>query len=551
MPVFKACGQVINSPDDLKNIPESLWPDVADALRNFLLSLKVDKPAHLASSLTATEITVAVHAVLNSPQDRIAFDVGHQAYAHKVLTGRAERMEELRTINGPSGFLWPEESPHDILVTGHSSTSLSVIAGMAYADMLAGKKDIRYAVVIGDGALTAGVAYEALNTIGQYQLPVTIILNDNDYSIDPTMGAVHLKGGYESLMKAMHIGYRKNINGHDVPMLCEAIRSCAAQPMMLHCHTRREILSESKPAKKGTFTHTVNNYLFEKMTEDESVVLVTPAMISGAGWGALKRAFPTRVIDVGIAEQNAVAFCAGLIKSGMKPVCHLYSSFFQRALDQFIHDIALEGLPVTFLIDRVGLVGEDGPTHHGLYDLNVLLSIPGVRIFFPTTAERTPVALAKAMSETHISVVRYPRDGVMGNQHVHQISNNDNVMVYYGAQGRKAEEVKHRLSEKNIGLDVYAFEDSAEIVALTQALTSYKNVIFLEEGFASFGLCEWVLSNMLKGGLNLPNVLRVGLPHEIIKHGSLKDIELYYGINSHSVVNKISSFVGNSASKCN
>lgn len=543
MPVFKACGQVINSPDDLKNTPERLWPEVAEALREFLLSLKVDKPMHLASSLTATEITVAVHAVLNSPQDRIAFDVGHQAYAHKVLTGRAEKMKDLRCIDGPSGFLWPEESPHDILVTGHSSTSLSVIAGMAYADMLAGKKDIRYAVVIGDGALTAGVAYEALNTIGQFQLPITIILNDNDYSIDPTMGAVHLKGGYESLMNAMHIGYRKNINGHDVPMLCEAIRSCASVPMMLHCQTRREILSELKPAKKGTFTYAVNNYLSDRMAEDDKVVLVTPAMISGAGWGELKQSYPRRVIDVGIAEQHAVAMCAGLVKSGMKPICHLYSSFFQRAVDQFIHDIALEGLPVTFLIDRVGLVGEDGPTHHGMFDLNILLSVPGIRVFFPTTPERTHLALDQAMNESDISVVRYPRDGAFEAKHIHNLSESDHVLVYYGAQGGKVEEIQRGLSEKNISLDAYAFENTAEINALIQVLTSYKNVIFFEEGYTSFGLSKWVLNIMIKRGLNLPNVLTVGYPHKIIKHGSIEEIELSYGLSSFSIIEKVTAFV--------
>lgn len=543
MPAFKACGQVINSPDDLKNIPERHWPEVAEALREFLLSLKVDKPMHLASSLTATEITVAVHAVLNSPQDRIAFDVGHQAYAHKVLTGRAEKMKDLRCIDGPSGFLWPEESPHDILVTGHSSTSLSVIAGMAYADMLAGKKDIRYAVVIGDGALTAGVAYEALNTIGQFQLPVTIILNDNDYSIDPTMGAVHLKGGYESLMTAMRIGYRKNINGHDVSMLCEAIRSCASLPMMLHCQTRREILSEPKPAKKGTFTYAVNNYLFDRMAQDDKVVLVTPAMISGAGWGELKRSYPRRVIDVGIAEQHAVAMCAGLVKSGMKPICHLYSSFFQRAVDQFIHDIALEGLPVTFLIDRVGLVGEDGPTHHGMFDLNILLSVPGVRLFFPTTPERTHLALDQAMNELDISVVRYPRDGAFEAKHIHNLSESDHVLVYYGAQGGKVEEIQRELSENNISLDAYAFENTAEINALIQVLTSYKNVIFFEEGYTSFGLSKWVLNIMIKRGLNLPNVLTVGYPHKIIKHGSIERIELSYGLSSSSIIEKVTAFV--------
>lgn len=545
MPAFKACGQVINSPDDLKNIPERHWPEVAEALREFLLSLKVDKPMHLASSLTATEITVAVHAVLNSPQDRIAFDVGHQAYAHKVLTGRAEKMKDLRCIDGPSGFLWPEESPHDILVTGHSSTSLSVIAGMAYADMLAGKKDIRYAVVIGDGALTAGVAYEALNTIGQFQLPVTIILNDNDYSIDPTMGAVHLKGGYESLMNAMRIGYRKNINGHDVSMLCEAIRSCASLPMMLHCQTRREILSEPKPAKKGTFTYAVNNYLFDRMAQDDKVVLVTPAMISGAGWGELKRSYPRRVIDVGIAEQHAVAMCAGLVKSGMKPICHLYSSFFQRAVDQFIHDIALEGLPVTFLIDRVGLVGEDGPTHHGMFDLNILLRVPGIRVFFPTTPERLSMALQQALEDKGISVIRYPRDGSRDTKHLHSLSNSDNLLVYYGAQGGKAEEISRQMTAKNIDLDVYAFEDTQDVDQFIETIISYKNVIFLEEGYAKNGISDWVLSAMIERAHKLPNVLNVGYPHKIIKHGSVEDIEHRYGLNSDSIIEKIAAFVSN------
>lgn len=545
MPVFKACGQVINSPEDLKRIPERLWPEVAEALRAFLLTLKVDKPAHLASSLTATEITVAVHAVLNSPRDRIAFDVGHQAYAHKVLTGRSERMDALRSINGPSGFLWPKESPHDILVTGHSSTSLSVVAGMAYADMLAGKKDTRYAVIIGDGALTAGVAYEALNTIGQYQLPITIILNDNDYSIDPTMGAIHLKGGYESLMNAMHIGYRKNLNGHDVPALCDAIRSCAHKPMLLHCHTRREILSQEKPLKEGTFTQAVSKYFFDKMSKDSSVVLLSPAMISGAGWGELKQTFPQRVIDVGIAEQHALAMCAGLVKSGMKPVCHIYSSFFQRAVDQFIHDIAIEGLPVTFLIDRVGLVGEDGPTHHGLFDLNILLSVPDVRVFFPTTPQRISASIEEALRHSSVSVIRYPKDGTVATEHIHHLNNNNSILLYYGAQGGKVVEIKKILLDKQIVIDVYALEDTSKVNELAETLTSYKNVIFLEEGYASSGLSKWIIQIMVNSGHKLSNILTIGLPHKIISHGSVRDIDARYGLDIDAIVEKIAAFHNN------
>lgn len=542
MPVFEACGQLIRSPRDLKSIPEAQWPDVADALRMFLRALDAQKPAHMASSLTATEIVVALHAVLNSPHDRITFDVGHQAYAHKVLTGRAEQMHKLRDIDGPSGFLWPAESPHDLMVTGHSSTTLSVMAGVAYADKISGISDKRYAVVIGDGAMTAGVAFEALNFIGQHQLPITILLNDNDYAIDPTMGGVHVHGGYEQLMASVRIGYRKNINGHDVHMLCDVLRTAAGKPMMLHCQTQREWIAPVKPMSENTFSGAVSSALLKRMASDPDVVLVTPAMISGAGWKDLKAAYPDRVVDVGIAEQHAVAMCAGLVKAGKKPICHLYSTFFQRAYDQFIHDVALERLPVTFLIDRAGLVGEDGPTHHGLFDLASILSVPHVRVFFPTTPERMSDCLVKAEKTNGISVIRYPRDTAVNPQHVEQCKGYSTVIVYYGAQGEKVASVSRILSEKGVETDVLPFVDTADS-AMINKIKEYKNIIIFNDGLQQGNVGNWILSQLLDEGHSISNVLNLSLSKDFIPHGNIDNLLLNAGADAVSWAKNIFSFL--------
>jgi 1-deoxy-D-xylulose-5-phosphate synthase len=543
MPRFEACGRVIQSPEDVHAIPEDQWSEVADSLRRFLVALKAEKPAHMASSLTATEISVALHAVYRSPYDRIAFDVGHQAYAHKVLTGRAEAMVNLRNINGPSGFLWPGESPHDLLVTGHSSTSLSVMAGLAYADKISGITDRRYAVVIGDGAMTAGVAYEALNFIGQHQLPVTIILNDNDYAIDPTMGGLHLHGGYEQLMSSMRIGYRKNINGHDVRMMVDALRTSQGVPVMLHCYTRREWVQPAKRIKPNTFTGAVSDVLHKHMAADADVVLVTPAMISGAGWNDLKAAYPDRVVDVGIAEQHAVAMCAGLIKAGKKPVCHLYSTFFQRAVDQFIHDVAIEGLAVTFLIDRAGLVGEDGPTHHGVFDLPILLSVPGVRVLMPTTPERVSICMDNIENHVGINVIRYPRDSEITPEHIEHIKGSDHVLVYYGAQGATVRRVIEVLKEDGIDVDVLPIEDTLDFEML-DALKDYNNVIIFNDAHRRGGLGVWLVEEMIKRGLSPSNILNLSMGDHFISHGKIADLRSQNNATDMQWALNIKDFLG-------
>ncbi len=497
----------------------------------------------MASSLTATEIVVAVHAVLNGKHDRIAFDVGHQAYAHKVLTGRATAMNKLRSISGPSGFLWPNESPYDLMVTGHSSTSLSVMSGLAYADKISGITDKRYAVVIGDGAMTAGVAFEALNFIGQHRLPITIILNDNDYAIDPTMGGIHLHGGYEQLMSSMRIAYRKNINGHDVRMLVDALRTSAGIPIMLHCHTRREWVQPTKQLASNTFTRAVSEALNRRMAADDDVVLVTPAMVSGAGWNDLKAAYPDRVMDVGIAEQHAVAMCAGLVKAGKKPVCHLYSTFFQRAVDQFIHDVALEGLSVTFLIDRAGLVGEDGPTHHGMFDLPVLLSVPHVRVLMPTSPNRIFDCMEKTDAYDGINVIRYPRDSISNSEHVAQMNGSDHVVVYYGAQGASVRRVCEILSDQGIYLDVLPIEDTLDLTAL-EALRDYKNVIIFNDTHRRGGLGVWLVEEMVKRGLSNANILNLSMGDGFISHGNIKDLRTQIMAGDEHWALNITRFLG-------
>jgi 1-deoxy-D-xylulose-5-phosphate synthase len=471
--------QTINSPADLRAMPRHQLPALADDLRSYLIQSVAKTGGHLSSNLGTVELTVALHYVFNTPHDRIVWDVGHQTYPHKILTGRREQMGTLRQRHGLSGFPRRDESEYDAFGTAHSSTSISAALGMAIAAQQKGEQ--RHAIaVIGDGAMTAGMAFEALNNGGVSTSKLLVILNDNDMSISPPVGALNrylaqlmsgkfysaakevgkqvLKGApplfelakrFEEHAKGMVVpatlfekfgfNYIGPIDGHDLESLIPTLENIKhlEGPQFLHVVTKKGQgykLAEADPVayhgpgkfdptvglvpstgvSKTTFTQVFGDWLCDMADHDPLLVGITPAMREGSGMVAFHRRFPERYHDVGIAEQHAITFAAGLACEGVKPVVAIYSTFLQRAYDQVIHDVALQKLPMVLALDRSGIVGADGATHAGLYDIPFMRCIPNVSVACPADENECRQLLTTAYNQDHCVAVRYPRGAGVG-----------------------------------------------------------------------------------------------------------------------------------------
>ena len=414
----------------LRALPVEELPAACARVRRFALSQTREKAGHLAASLGAAELTVALHYVLNTPEDVLLWDVGHQAYLHKIITDRADTFVTQRKPGGLSGFPKREESPFDAFGVGHSSTALSAALGFWRADAATGRRRQRVAVV-GDGALTGGMSFEALNDGGGAGADVLLILNDNGLSIEPTVGALARGGAlaYRRFFESLGWTYLDArlvetpsfpnsgipVDGNDCPALVAALRAALSQPgpRVLHVRTHRpdpaEWGSPEKPAPAAAFQSHFADALLAAAAADDRVVALTAAMAPGAGLDRFRAVHPDRTFDVGIAEQHAVTTAAALAAAGRKPVVSLYSTFFQRAVDQWIHDVALQNLPVVLCLDRAGWVGEDGPTHHGVFDFALLRSIPNTTLYAPRNGATLARMLNRALNSGSPSVVRYPR----------------------------------------------------------------------------------------------------------------------------------------------
>ena len=467
----------VNSPEDIKGFSIGQLRQLCGEIREYMVECCAVNPGHLGSSLGAVELIVALHYIYNTPQDKLVFDVGHQAYAHKILTGRREAFRKNRTLEGISGFPKREESPYDAFGAGHSSTSISAALGFAEAARMQGTGE-RSVAIIGDGALTGGLAWEGLNNAGSSKADILVILNDNNISIDQNKGGVHeyllhltthpfynrvknkvwnsmgegaardwlqkrvidtksnlVRGSGGALFESLGFRYFGPIDGNDIEQLAytlDRLRNLRG-PRLLHIHTRKGAgyaPAEANPtvwhapgrfdAATGERVKTVypadryqdvfGKVLVELARMDSKVVGITPAMASGCGMTLLEKACPERFFDVGIEEEHAVTFSAGLAAGGMKPFCNIYSSFSQRAYDNIIHDVALQGLPVVFCFDRAGLVGEDGPTHHGCFDLASYRCIPGITIAAPRNETELKRLMYTGLSLTDGPlIIRYPR----------------------------------------------------------------------------------------------------------------------------------------------
>lgn len=389
---------------------------LAKALRLYLQEHQVGKRAHLESSLGVTELSIALHARLNAPKDLLIWDVGHQAYIHKWLTGRSAQLREMRKLGGISGFPNRSESEFDPFGTGHSSTSISALAGLAQADRLKGISR-KYVAVIGDGALTGGQAFEALNHVSDLDLDLLLILNDNTRSLDVNVGSLHQSRSYQQFFESLNWNYAGTVDGNRMNQLIPALEKVLdlGGLQVLHVNTRHPALEREQASKaprgKGelSFSEVFGRCMQEMIEANEEVCVISPAMIESAWLGDLKRRFPSRVIDTGITEQHAVTFSAGLAAGGQRVFCHLYSTFSQRAMDQIIHDVALQNLPVTFVLDRAGITGADGPTHHGVFDLSLLRPIPNMEIWDAADGDTLEAILRHGLKNSGPLAVRIPR----------------------------------------------------------------------------------------------------------------------------------------------
>ncbi|MBT8569007.1 1-deoxy-D-xylulose-5-phosphate synthase [Polynucleobacter paneuropaeus] len=612
----------IHSPADLKKLSRDELPALADELRQFVLDSVSQTGGHLSSNLGTVELSIALHYVFDTPADRIVWDVGHQSYPHKILTGRREQMKTLRQFDGLAGFPRRSESEYDAFGTGHSSTSISAAMGMARAFQTLGEHQVAVAV-IGDSAMTGGMAFEAMNNAGVYDdLPLVVILNDNDMSISPAVGALnrHLarllsgniysatKKGIDSVLsiapplrefakrledhakgmvspstifQEFGFNYFGPIDGHDldalVPML-QNVRRLAIEgrgPQFLHVVTRKGqgyelaeadpvlyhgpskfnpdegVKKPTAPANK-TFTQVFGEWLCDMANADPLLIGITPAMREGSGLVEFEKQFPNRYYDVGIAEQHAVTFAAGMACEGMKPVVAIYSTFLQRAYDQLIHDVAIQDLPILFALDRAGLVGADGATHAGSYDIAFLRCIPNMLIMTPSDEAECRDLLTTAYHQNHPSAVRYPRGAGVGATPSKELrtvpfgkaelrrkssaaSGQRIAILAFGTLLYPALEVGEQL---NATVANMRFVKPLDVELLKTLAQDHDYFVTIEDGVIQGGAGSACLEALAAMGLNKP-LLQLGLPDSFIEHGDYKLLMANCGLNAEGILKSI------------
>lgn len=585
----------INSPTDLKLLNQKQLSQLADELRTFILDVVSVHPGHLGSSLGVVELTVALHYVFNTPYDKLIWDVGHQAYAHKILTGRRDNFYTNRTLGGISGFPSMKESEYDAFGTGHSSTSISAALGMAIASKQKGEACREHIAVVGDGALSAGMALEGLNNVGVTNSNILIILNDNGISIDKSVGAIgdylskmsHL-GTYGKLRgsiwkgkgKAGNFFYSGPVDGHNIGKLIKALEETKKHsgPKILHIITKKgkgfdqaekeqttfhapgkfnretgELQSESLQKSIPTYQQVFGETMLELAKKDEKIIAITPAMPTGSALTKMMDKFPERVFDVGIAEQHAVTFAAGLAAEGMKPFCTIYSTFLQRAYDQIIHDVALQNLPVVFCIDRAGLVGGDGATHHGVFDLAFLSPIPNMVIAAPMDETELRNLLYTATEyQRGPFAIRYPRGEAINKEWQNKfkkieigkgrkiLDGEKTAILTIGHPGNYALEAAKILENKNIQPAIFdmRFLKPLDEKLLHKVFDSFKNIITVEDGTVVGGLGSAVI-DFANANNYKSKITKLGVPDRFIEHGSKKKLVELCGFDSEGIAETV------------
>ncbi len=618
----------IHTPEELRKLDIEQLKPLADELRTYIIDTLSTHPGHLASSLGTVELTIALHYVFNTPDDRLVWDVGHQAYAHKILTGRGEAFSTIRTYGGLSGFPKMSESPYDAFGTGHSSTSLSAALGMATASRLQGNNSRHHIAVIGDGSMTGGEAFEALNNIGVSKANILVILNDNGISIDRAVGGLssyltrmtasrgynrlkeqvwhrldgthggrrhdHSLGffqrmtstaktallGGSNLFESLGLRYFGPIDGHDIGQLVDmmqrlkeipgpkllhivtkkgkGLRMAEKNPVTYHApgrydaHTGQQLKgsSEGQPLKyQDIFGHTI----IELAEQNPAIVGITPAMLTGCSLNMMKEVMPDRVFDVGIAEQHAVTFAAGLAAQGMVPFCNIYSSFAQRAYDQIIHDVALQRLPVVLCLDRAGLVGDDGPTHHGVFDLAALRPIPGLTIAAPMDDhELRNIMYTAQLPGKGPFAIRYPRGASVftdwksafceikiGEGRIVR-KGSDVAILSLGHPGNDALAAADELEKQGISAAVYdmRFLKPMDTALLDQvAAAGFRRIVTVEDGIRLGGFGEAVMEYFAeKHPAQVDRIRILAIPDEFVTHGSVAQLKHDCNIDKDAII---------------
>lgn len=616
----------INSPADVKKLSDEQLKQLAAEIRQLLIKVISHTGGHLAPNLGVVELTLALHKVFNTPQDKLVFDVGHQAYIHKIITGRREQFPTLRQYGGLSGFPKRSESEHDAFGTGHSSTSISAALGMAVARDLQGE-DYNVVAIIGDGSMTGGMAFEALNNAGTLHKKMVVVLNDNEMSISKNVGAMsdylyHLRTGetynkikndIEGWLKNMEFGtdvlkairrlkgsvkylmvptsifeelgftYLGPVDGHDIHGLIEVLQAAKKidGPVMVHVLTKKgkgykpaeespnkfhgtgpfEIATGKKitnPAAPISYTEVFGKTITELADSDKKIVGLTAAMPDGTGLNIFAQAHPDRFFDVGIAEQHAVTAAAGMAAAGMKPVTAIYSTFMQRAYDSILHDICMQKLHVTMCLDRAGLVGDDGYTHHGVFDYAYLRSIPNMTIMAPKDENELRHMLKTALSFNGPISVRYPRGSGVGvdiTEPMHELpigkaevlrEGKELCFWAIGSMVQSAVQAADKLKEQGIDAGVVnmRFAKPLDKELLIEHAKRYGKIVTLEEGVLAGGVGSEVLEILDDAGLlQQCAVLRLGIPDEFVTHGDKKLLFRDLGLDTDAIVQKAAAFV--------
>lgn len=622
---------LIDSPQDLRRLDKKQLPRLADELRAFLLESVGQTGGHFASNLGAVELTIALHYVYDTPEDKLVWDVGHQSYPHKILTGRKNQMHTMRQYGGLAGFPKRSESEYDAFGVGHSSTSIGAALGMAAADKLLGS-DRRSVAIIGDGAMTAGQAFEALNCAGDMDVDLLVVLNDNEMSISPNVGALpkylasnvvrdmhgllstvkaqtgkvldKIPGAMEFAQKVEHkiktlaeeaehakqslslfenFGFRYTgpVDGHNVENLVDVLKDLRSRkgPQLLHVITKKgngyklaendpvkyhavanlpkesaaQMPSEKepKPAAKPTYTQVFGKWLCDRAAADSRLVAITPAMREGSGLVEFEQRFPDRYFDVGIAEQHAVTFAGGLACEGMKPVVAIYSTFLQRAYDQLVHDIALQNLPVLFAVDRAGIVGADGPTHAGLYDLSFLRCVPNMIVAAPSDENECRLLLSTCYQADAPAAVRYPRGTGTGapvsdgmetveiGKGIIRREGEKTAFIAFGSMVAPALAVAEKLNATVADMRFVKPIDEELIVRLAR---SHDRIVTLEENAEQGGAGGAVLEVLAKHGICKP-VLLLGVADTVTGHGDPKKLLDDLGLSAEAVERRVRAWL--------
>ena len=583
----------INTPSDLKRLRVEDLDDLASELRAFIIDVVSTKMGHLGASLGVVELTIAIHYVFDTPDDLLVWDVGHQAYPHKILTGRRDVFHTNRQLNGISGFPSREESPYDPFGTGHSSTSISSVLGMAIASRRKGHLKKQHIAVIGDASIASGMAFEGLNHAGVADSNILIVLNDNEMGIDPNVGALKnyltaVKKGQDAhqknIFEALDLSYFGPIDGHDVSALIKELQRLreVQGPKILHVVTKKgkgleqaekdqityhspgrfdkesgALLRSDETGLPPKFQDVFGLTLVELAEQNESIVGVTPAMPTGSSMKYMIERFPDRAFDVGIAEQHAVTLCAGLATQGMIPFCAIYSTFLQRAYDQIIHDVALQRLPVIFCIDRAGLVGEDGATHHGVFDLAYLSCIPNMTVMAPMDEIELRNALFTAQRGLDGPLaIRYPRgrgeivqwkmpfsELPMGK--ARQMRKGSRIAVLtLGTLGTRVERVLDKLGGTEFTHIDMRYMKPLDEECLKEVFQQHDLVVTLEDGVLRGGFGSAIMEFAAENELQKP-LKRIGIKDEFIGHGSLEELEKLTGLDESSIEQEFEHLLSN------